>query len=98
MTGNAKKGKGLSIGAAMKHRMASGETVQDEASLTDAATPLNASAAEQGTETADLLESFNTRLPRSLQKRLKVYVAVEGSKIQDVVQQALSEYLERHGG
>lgn len=41
----------------------------------------------------EVLESFNTRLPRGLHRRLKVYTAVEGHKIQDVVARALDEYL-----
>ena len=41
----------------------------------------------------DPLESFNTRLPRSLQRRLKIHVAVNGVKIQDVIQEALDAYL-----
>ncbi len=85
MTGNRKKG--VSIGAAMKQRMESGEPAQEENKVADIQT---------APEAADPLESFNTRLPRSLQKQLKVHAAVHGTKIQDVLQQALSEYLERH--
>ncbi|QBY07068.1 hypothetical protein E5F05_00730 (plasmid) [Deinococcus metallilatus] len=44
----------------------------------------------------DPLESFNTRLPRSLQRRLKIHVALEGKKIQDVLSIALDEYLKKH--
>ena len=44
---------------------------------------------------AEPLDSFNTRLLRSLHKQLKVHVAVEGRKIQDVVQEALDDYLRK---
>jgi D-hexose-6-phosphate mutarotase len=77
------KGKSLSIGAAMKNRMQN----QDES----AAKPTPTNVVVQ-VEQDDPLESFNTRLPRSLQRRLKVYTAQEGSKIQDVVQAALEAY------
>lgn len=78
------KGKSLSIGAAMKNRMAS----QEEPAAKAAPVKVAAQA-----EQDDPLESFNTRLPRSLQRRLKVYTAQEGGKIQDVVQAALDDYL-----
>lgn len=47
--------------------------------------------------TPDPLEPFNTRLPRSLQRRLKVHAALHGVKIQDVLSAALSEYLSARG-
>ena len=46
----------------------------------------------------DPLEPFNTRLPRSLQRRLRVYAALEGRKIQDVLGSALDEYLSQREG
>lgn len=52
---------------------------------------------KSGSET-DPLEPFNSRLPRSLQRRLKVHVALHDTKIQDVLGTALDEYLTRHGG
>ncbi|MVN87608.1 hypothetical protein GO986_12610 [Deinococcus sp. HMF7620] len=78
-----KKGKGLSIGAAMKQRMQE----------TDAPVQEPPQAAEKGMP--DALESFNTRLPTGLHRRLKMHAAAEGRKIQDVVQAALIEYLEK---
>jgi hypothetical protein len=78
------KGKGLSIGAAMKSRMAK----QDEP-----VAEVNPAPMLPQVDPSDPLESFNTRLPRSLQRRLKVYTAQESSKIQDVVQAALEDYL-----
>ncbi|AZI45097.1 hypothetical protein EHF33_19660 (plasmid) [Deinococcus psychrotolerans] len=83
MTGDRKKG--VSIGAAMKQRMGSQEETPVQVHVPDPV-PLK-------TEETDVLESFNTRLPRSLQRRLKVYAAEEGVKIQDVVQRALEEHL-----
>lgn len=83
MTGARKKG--VSIGAAMKQRMGS-QAETPEPVPTPVPSP-------QQVEETDLLESFNTRLPRSLQRRLKVYAAGERVKIQDVVQQALENYL-----
>lgn len=79
--------KGVSIGAAMKQRMGSQEAAPER-------TPTNDPVPQQ-TEETDALESFNTRLPRSLQRRLKVYAAGEGVKIQDVIQGALEEYLSK---
>lgn len=45
----------------------------------------------------DPLEPFNSRVPRSLQRRLKVHAALHGVKIQDVLSAALSEYLSARG-
>ena len=45
----------------------------------------------------DPLEPFNTRLPRSLQRRLKVHAALHEVKIQDVLSAALSDYLSARG-
>ena len=45
----------------------------------------------------DPLEPFNSRLPRSLQRRLKVHAALHGAKIQDVLGAALDDYLQRRG-
>lgn len=103
MTGSKKKG--LSIGAAMKQRMDS----QDEQAAPEVkqAVPKPNRPLEQEVEKAvtppaapaetEVLESFNTRLPRGLHHRLKVYTAMEGHKIQDVVARALDEYLQRAG-
>ncbi|WP_405213944.1 hypothetical protein [Deinococcus sp. SM5_A1] len=101
MTGGKKKG--LSIGAAMKQRMDSQdegaapevEEIQQDPNqpvkeTVEGTTPPPASHAE-----TDALESFNTRLPRSLQRRLKIYAAQSGHKIQDVVTQALDGYLQQ---
>ena len=41
----------------------------------------------------DPLESFNTRLRQSTHKQLKVFCAVNGIKIQDVVNEALKTYI-----
>ncbi|MBZ9752688.1 hypothetical protein K7W42_17740 [Deinococcus sp. HMF7604] len=79
-----KKGKGLSIGAAMKQRMQ--ET--DSPAVEDA-------PEKPVKETPETLESFNTRLPIGLHRRLKMHAAAEGRKIQDVVQTALIDYLEK---
>ena len=85
--------KGLSIGAAMKQRMT---TTQEREVPQPSAEPDPVLQTEAATPTeADPLDSFNTRLPRSLHKRLKVHVAVEGRKIQDVVQEALDDYLRK---
>lgn len=77
-----KAGKGLSIGAAMKNRMQGGG---------EDAPQVQAASAE--TAPVEELESFNTRLPRGLHRRLKMHAAGEGRKIQDVVSAALEEYL-----
>ncbi|GAA0524288.1 hypothetical protein [Deinococcus depolymerans] len=41
------------------------------------------------------LESFNTRLPTALHRRVKLQALNEGRKIQEIVRDALQEYLER---
>ena len=86
--------KGLSIGAAMKQRMTT--TQEREApQLPAEPDPVPQTEAAPAPAEAEPLDSFNTRLPRSLHKRLKVHVAVEGRKIQDVVQEALDDYLRK---
>ena len=50
------------------------------------------------TSSADPLEPFNTRLPRSLHRRLRVYAALHDRKIQDVLGSALDEYLRQREG
>jgi len=89
------KKKGLSIGAAMKQRMGSQEA--QPAPEVEAVAPAPVPTPPPQPEPLDPLESFNTRLPRSLQRRLKVHSALEGTKIQDVVQHALEDYLTHHG-
>ena len=74
--------KGLSIGAAMKGRM---DTPQAEAVL---GVPVVEIPAE-----AEALEPFNTRLRAGLHRRLKLHAVSEGRKLQDVVNEALEEYL-----
>mgnify|MGYP000144337893 CR=1 FL=1 len=92
--------KGVSIGAAMKQRMGNQnepERVIDEPVVQEKVkTPAVQSAPVITTE-ADPLESFNTRLPRSLQRRLKIHVAIHNTKIQDVLHLALDEYLKKQG-
>lgn len=95
--------KGVSIGAAMKQRMGTQEsTLSSEQKVEDVEVPPRVKPVIKEVATPavitvedDPLESFNTRLPRSLQRRLKVYVALNNSKIQDVLNEALSEYLDR---
>jgi len=91
------KKKGLSIGAAMKQRMTTVEEQEapEPAPAPEAVHPQADVPAALPRNEDEPLDSFNTRLPRSLQRRLKVHVAVEGRKIQAVVQQALDEYLRK---
>lgn len=86
--------KGVSIGAAMKQRMGAQEDGGLEESAQARPDPVPAISS---TPTDDPLESFNTRLPRSVLRRLKVYAAVHDVKIQDALHVALDEYLARHG-
>lgn len=79
--------KGVSIGAAMKQRMDTPDVQAGEQLKSVQVAPA------EPTEAADPLESFNTRLPRSLHRALKMHAAAEGVKIQDIVQQALNAYL-----
>lgn len=104
MTSGGKTGskkRGLSIGAAMKQRMDAqegGAAPEREGVITHQGPALagaTASAPPSEAAEAEALESFNTRLPRGLHRRLKVHTALSGSKIQDVVAQALDEYLTR---
>lgn len=91
--------KGMSIGAAMKQRMNTQEEQAAPAAEQESRPPRarrTASTPLPEPGIVDPLESFNTRLPHSLQRRLKVHTAVEGTKIQDVVQRALDEYLSRY--
>lgn len=94
--------KGVSIGAAMKQRMGDQETTteREREEVKSQVIPLSDSLqTEQVAALASLiteddpLESFNTRLPRSLQRRLKIYVATSGTKIQTVLAEALENYL-----
>ena len=90
--------KGLSIGAAMKQRMGQEQedhpaAVQPERKKERKISSIEA-VASPGVD-ADPLESFNTRLPRSLLRRLKVHAASNGTKIQDVLRQALESHLEQ---
>ncbi|QFP75051.1 hypothetical protein [Deinococcus sp. AJ005] len=104
MTGGKKKG--LSIGAAMKQRMDSQDeqaAPEVERAAPDSNRPLKIEMEKAITPSPspteiEVLESFNTRLPRGLHRRLKVYTATKGHKIQDVVAQALNEYLQRNKG
>lgn len=92
--------KGVSIGAAMKQRMGTqnepeavtAEPVTQAKVKTPAVQPAPAATTDE-----DPLESFNTRLPRSLQRRLKIHVAIHNTKIQDVLHLALDEYLKKQG-
>lgn len=91
--------KGVSIGAAMKQRMGQGELDSPPAggqrAPVQATTPPPTPVAQPQHSPADEpLESFNTRLPRGLHRRLKVHAATAGVKIQDAVQTALETYLQ----
>lgn len=92
MTG---KKKGMSIGAAMKQRMDTQEGLENSSTAKSTTPTVEAGSAVQ-LPPVDPLEPFNTRLPRSLLRRLKVHAAQEGRKIQDVVQEALDEYIKRY--
>ncbi|MDR6221533.1 hypothetical protein [Deinococcus soli (ex Cha et al. 2016)] len=84
---SAPKKKSLSIGAAMKQRMGQETQAQSAPVALPSKTPAPGTA-------PDVLESFNTRLPAGLHRRLKIHAAAEGRKIQDVVQAALIAYLD----
>ena len=77
------KAKRVSIGAAMKGRM--------ETSAAEAVT--QAPAAE-----SEALEQVNSRLRAGLYRRLKLFAVGEGRRMQDVLSEALEEYLDRRGG
>jgi len=82
MTGSG-KGKGLSIGAAMKNRM---KQPAPES-------PVEPREPEVAVVPAETLESFNCRLRSGLHRRLKMHAVAENRKIQDVVNEALEAYL-----
>ncbi|GGR41700.1 hypothetical protein [Deinococcus ruber] len=75
-------GKGLSIGAAMKGRMETSQVAEVPV--------VEAPAVE-----VEALEPFNTRLRAGLHRRLKLHAVSEGRKLQDVVNEALEEYLSK---
>lgn len=89
---SAKKG-GLSIGAALRGRMEAGEA-EGQAAPTAAPTP----QVQPAPEAVDPLEPFNTRLRKSLQKRLKLFAVQHDTSIQEVMNAALADHLDRHGG
>jgi|GEM_PF-2304648 len=90
--------KPITIGAALRQRMRDGDPANEgeigkatqEDPLERAQETLVAAQAPELVE--DPLESFNTRLPRSLLRRMKVHSAVHDLKIQDLVYQALQSY------
>jgi predicted HicB family RNase H-like nuclease len=45
----------------------------------------------------EALVPFSTRVTESMRRRAKVYAAAKDVGIQDVVQNALEEYLSKHG-
>lgn len=100
--------KGISIGAALRNRMETSESDEDKTIIekgvraSSVSTPpveevevvsVPGAGQAQAQTTGDPLESFNTRLRRSVQRRLKVYSALNNVKIQDVVAEALENYL-----
>ncbi len=105
------KKKGLSIGESLRGRMANMQAEATEENIEPAeqsivAQPGEGAAmellppAKQGPPAAvsDPLESFNTRLRQSTQRRLKIYSALNDVKIQDVVNEALTAYLNSKEG
>jgi hypothetical protein len=88
--------KPISIGAALRQRMSEAPEVLEApiTELSEAPLQLEGIETPKAPEPVDdPLESFNTRLRRSLLKRLKVYSAVHALKIQDVMDAALEQYL-----
>lgn len=103
------KKKGISIGESLRGRMAStpAESPEVGAEPTEqhapvevepTAVPLPPTTPIPPAVPTDPLESFNTRLRQSTHRRLKVYSAVHNVKIQDVVNEALVDYLESKEG
>lgn len=88
------KKKGMSIGASLRGRMEPEAETLPATPLKDSTAvtyqPLPKAVGANSTETP---ESFNTRLRPSLQRRLKIFAAAEGVKIQDIVDEALNQYL-----
>lgn len=99
--------KGISIGATLRQRMENSDLARDElagedkvqtrAKQAESDTSIHSSimprAGDGQQATDDPLESFNTRLRRSVQHRLKVYSALNSVKIQDAVAEALDNFL-----
>ncbi|AOS58367.1 conserved lipothrixviral and rudiviral protein [Sulfolobus islandicus filamentous virus 2] len=48
-------------------------------------------------EKEDEKVSFGIYIPKSLKKRLKVYCAEHDRRVNDVIKEALEEYLQRRG-
>lgn len=66
---------------------------ESDTSIDSSSVPRTGDAHAQLQATDDPLESFNTRLRRSVQHRLKVYSALNSVKIQDAVAEALNNFL-----
>jgi hypothetical protein len=105
------KKKGISIGESLRGRMTStptepsdvGTETKEQNAFVETLEEPTTSPQTSATPTSpavptDPLESFNTRLRQSTQRRLKVYSAVHNVKIQDVVNEALVAYLESKEG
>lgn len=55
----------------------------------------------EGTEAGDAQEervNFSARVRASVRRRAKVYAAANDVNLQDLMDEALDEYLRRHGG
>lgn len=94
------KGKASTIGSSLRARMEAGsaspETREDPVTheKTSHRGAKETQTAEIGLDT-ERPEPFNTRLVPSLQRRVKLFSVSQGSRIQDIVQIALQEYLDR---
>lgn len=91
--------KPITIGAALRQRMSDPDPSSSEGETARAAQvdrlepTLQPQVTVPASEVAsDPLEAFNTRLPRSLLRRMKVHSAVHDLKIQDLVHQAMLSY------
>jgi len=90
------KKKGMSIGASLRGRMdPEAGALVEKPLLEEIAPPAPSLPRAVESVPVETPESFNTRLRPSLQRRLKMFAAAEGVKIQDIVDEALHQYLEQ---
>ena len=92
------KAKTGTIGSSLRARMASGGEAQEATTTSGASSDSGRLESVNQPSDRKSIENpvpFNTRLAPTLQKRVKMHSVGEGRRIQDIVHDALEEYLNR---